>query len=648
MKVKNRINFHNLRNTPREQGQSIVLIALILVALLLFVGIAVDVGFIFARGSQLQAAVDSAALSGVSELIQAADQFDTTPADIKAGQFLNANGIPITNTQGITVTFDSSRALTPLGVTEYSITVTWPIELYFLKLIRNDPVDLTRSATAGVSVLTDIYASRRVQDGTVTTSTQGIFGPQICTSFGDPFSPWNSPWAPNSYTYRYRIMIPEEYPDDVVRVELFDPDSVNSADNNVTIKRTSFAIDNGGLPIIKNDFCGSADSGTSSQQRNPCVFETGETALVDSGQATIDQINPFWYQRIDENRGHGGGNGDGTCTQTDPPPPYTANYNTETRFDLYYYRQTTDGQPVPVPIASYTGYMGDPTRDLHGDHQTDMRWVSPGADKQGYDFPIADVAGVSEVPTTDGSSSFEVRLADIESNIMVDASSGARYLWLDVTSLSGSSENGFEIWAGPDDYAKFDLAASDVNERNIAAINNPGSHDSKGVVVFALGRLPLNSIYPKTVDIPLLYIGPEQAGATLTISLFDADSGVEPPVTFFFDTINKNDWSMTFSDPGVDDPDGVTFDPYDQPNGHRCQVGGSDTDPKYPDCNNKWVTPPYQIKIPGDLSNCDYANPTQEDCTPFYGGRVMVEYNGGIYDSFGWDIKISGLPYLIR
>ncbi|KAA3660606.1 MAG: hypothetical protein DWQ04_18915 [Chloroflexi bacterium] len=645
MKVINRINFHNLPIKHKEQGQSIVLIALILVALLLFVGIAVDVGFIFARGSQLQAAVDSAALSGVSELILAADQFETGPADIKAGQFLNANGVPITNTDGITVTFASGRALTPLGVTEYSITVTWPIELFFLRLIRDDPVDLTRSATAGVSVLTDIYASRRVQDGTVSTSTQGIFGPHVCTRFGDPFSPNSSPWEPDSYTYRYRIMIPKEYTHDVVRVELFDPDSVNNDENNFTLQRSSFAIIDGGMNPTDDRFCGSPNPEIEvppgedpvprpqqAMQRNPCVFETEEYLLVEDGLATIDQVNPFWYMRIDENRGVGGGNGNGECNPPlapgEDPPPYNPSYNTQTLFQLYYFRQTTDGRPFRENIASYYGNTGD-ARDVFGYHDTDLRWVSPGADKQGNDYP--DAPGVVEIPTVEGDTSFEVNLNSID-NIMVDASSGARYLWLDVTSVSGASENGFEIWAGPDSYV--DTSATNVNTRNLAALNTPGSHDSDGVVIFALGRLPLNSVYENAVDIPLLYVGPEQAGSTLTISLFDTDSGADAPITFFFDTINQSDWSMTFSDPGKDDPDGVA-------DGVRCAIDNNG-------CNNLWITPPYQITIPGDLTNCDYGNPTQENCTPFYGGRVMVNYNGGQYDSYGWQIQLSGLPYLIR
>ena len=34
----------------------------------------------------------------------------------------------------------------------------------------------------------DLYASRRAGTGTVTTSSQGIFGPHLCVEYGDPFS----------------------------------------------------------------------------------------------------------------------------------------------------------------------------------------------------------------------------------------------------------------------------------------------------------------------------------------------------------------------------------------------------------------------------------------------------------------------------
>ncbi|MCA9927695.1 MAG: Tad domain-containing protein [Anaerolineales bacterium] len=619
-----------------EEGQSIVLISLILVALLLFVGLAVDVGFVFARTSQLQAAVDAAALSGVSEIINETNPSSTILADTKAGQFLNANGVPITGTTGITITFQSSRGITPLGVTEYSVTVTWPVELFFLRLIRREPVNVTRSATAAISYLTDIYASRRVEDGTVTTSTQGIFGPQICTEYGDAFSPINSIWDPDFYTYQYRIMIPADYNENVVRVELFDPDSVNQADNEHTIALTENALTHPTNPLSDvpppTKFCGIHGGG--SEQKNPCVLRTGELELTPSGTSgvtptySIDQVNPFWFVRIDENRGAGDPDlhGNGQCV-SGSPASYEPRFNTQTRFELYYYQANPGGRDIRTSIASYTGNTGD-ARDVNGFHDTDMHWVSPGADKQGFDYPIPDVPGVSEVPTDEGNTSFEVDLTSDVSGIVTDINTGVRYLYLDVTSLSGASENGFEIWAGPADYAETE--PSDVNARNVKAINVPGSHNSNGVVIFALGRLPMNSVIGNAVDIPLVFVGAEQAGAPMTISLFDTDSGAQPPIEFYFDSINKNNWSKVFSNPPDADPDGQVG---------RCEIGN---------CNDQWVTPAYQLTVPGVLDNCDYQNQNPDDCTPFYGGRLMVNYIGGEYDSYSWQIQISGLPFLVR
>lgn len=457
----------------------------------------------------------------------------------------------------------------------------------------------------------------------IQNNTLGVFGPQTCTAFGDAFSPWNSQYTSGigSYSYRYQIRIPHDYPDDVVRVELFDPDSVNQANNAATIMRSSTAINNG-FSLIEDVLCGASGTGTSGEQRNPCVFQTGETTLIDSGIALFEQINPIWLIRIDKNRGVGAGNGDGTCNPPNetPPPLYNVNYNTQTLFELYYYRLTVDGQPVQVPVASYYGNTGD-SRDFFGFHETDMRWVSPGADKQGYDFPVPDVPFASEVPTIEENTSFEVRLADVP-NIYIDPDTGERFLHLDVTAVTGASENAFHIWAGPDDYV--DTSATNANIRNVNAIDNPGSHDSRGVQVEAMGRIVVNNLM-KPMRMPVNYIPPGAAGAYLAISMFDIDSGSSGPFTFYFDSIPESAWSMSFSEPGVDDPDGVAA-------GTRCNLGGPSGD----DCDNKWITPPPSIIVPGDLSDCDFQNPTQDDCTPFVGGQLMVRVDGGLHDTHTW------------
>jgi len=609
---------HQTPPNHRESGQSIAIIALALIGLLAFVGIAVDVGFLFARSSQLQSAVDSAALAGVTEVTLDLSSESHAAADVRAGQFLNANNIPISVTTSLQSTLDR----TIIGETEYSLTVTWPVELFFLKLIGLESYDLVRSATGAYFPQADIYASRRVDQGVVSTSNQSIFGPQLCTDFGDPFSPLNSPWEPGPYTYHYRILLPPDYPDDVLRIELFDPDSINQPGDRDDIVYSDLArtINPTSFPAGTHE---KVCQGNDAQQKNPCLLNTGESSLVTSGGVTIDQVNPFWLVRIDENRGS---STNGVCAE---PTNYTPSYNTETLFELFYYRENPDGTILQIPLASYTGLTNT------DDHDTDLRWVSPGG-ALSYDQSV-------NVPVNSGSEKdFELNITTDLPNILTDPATGNRYVYLDITAISGKAENGFEVWAGPDDYINF--VPSDANDRNIYVINHVGSHSSMGATVFGMGRLPMNSNTDNTVDIPLLYLGPEMAGQSVFVSTFDLDAGADPPIVFYFDSIaytpdnsadNVNwsltDWAVSFG--GGTDPLG------------RCFDGGTSYNGE---CGNQWVYPAYEIVVPGNTDNCDYSNPTMEDCTPFYGGRLIARYNAGNHDTYGWQINVTGLPYLVR
>ncbi|MCB9002903.1 MAG: hypothetical protein H6664_00915 [Ardenticatenaceae bacterium] len=604
-----------------QTGQSIVIIALALVGLLAFVGIAVDVGFVFARTTQLQSAVDSAALAAVVELVS--DPDDSTPANLKATQFFNTNGFDILvrlpSDTGVTHLGDGrSLGLNELGEIQYELTATWPVDLFFLRLIGQQSITLTRVAVAGVFPMADIYASRRIEDGVLSTSNQAVFGPESCTSMGDPFSPLGSPWAPGSYTYNYRILIPPDYPHDIVRVELFDPDSINRSGSSTEIQHTQQAIDDLGEPLFETLSCPTADSGL---QYQPCLISTGEASLGDQG-------NPFWFVRIDENRRPRSGTNSGCGAP--PGNNYTPSYNTQTTFELFYWAQNADGTLSRIPLATYTGQVDDGTRDS-GDHLTDMQWVSPGGQlsvdqpaevpadcgsPNGGDYDAADCSSGTPIGAGNG---FEVSISQDLGNILTDPATNNRFIYLDVTAISGSSENGYEIWAGPNAYVND--VPSDANRRNLYILDGQSGHRAEGVTVFGMGRLPLNSNVNFRVDIPLIYVGPESAGQTIYISLFDSDSGAQPPIHFFFDSIARADWEVTYS--GTEDG--------------RCQIGT---------CNNLWVDPAYEVDVPGDLENCDYLVPG--DCTPFYGGRLVASYDGGSTDTYGWQIRLSGQPYLIR
>lgn len=658
------------RKSLRERGQSIVIIAAGMIVLLGFTGLAVDLGALWVRDSQLTAAIDAAALAGAPEVQSVAGNNATASADRKAISFLHGNDIPLETIQN----FTSSVGQTELGAVEYSITATWRVDTYFMVLFGIDQVPLTRSATAAYFPLVDIYASSRVETGVLSTSNQAVFGPAACTSQGDPFSPLNSEWAPGLYSYRYRILIPASYDEEIVRVELFDPDSFNRSTNDVLVTHTQrwFTTEQnkGNNPSLQELMsCPPPDTSITPTPPNPqrrwnaCVIPTRElTPNCTEEQREdptifcsedINLINPYWFVRVDENRTPNPG-----CSQ---PGSYATQNNTATNYELYYFRELPDKSLIRTPLASYTGQTGNGAIDgepPHGDpvFGTDLQWVSPGAFNAIGDVPTncgsptggsnpltrpGRCTGPSDTPVSQvlgSGSGFEINLNTHTPNIVVDPGTGNRFIYLDVRTLSGSSENGFEVWAGPPT-ASAGLD-SDANTRNVRVADTPNVRNSKGVSVFAMGVLPMNSTDTATVDIPLIYVPASYSGRTVSVSLFDTDSGTKPPLYFYFDTI--------FFDP--DEPSNSDY--YvaygEQPDPDRCFSINTT-------CNNQWVgspgtSPAYTIKVPTQSEQCtDPNDPAQKAvCTPFYGGRLMARYKAGTGDTYVWIITLPSLPYLVK
>ena len=499
----------------------------------------------------------------------------------------------------------TNSAMPPIDSVEIMGPMTVTVESTMLFTAVVQPPTATQPITA------DIYINRamtdQTQDGLINTSHQSVFGPARCTASGDPYSNFSSPfrppgYPPGAYTYRYRILVPANYPDNMLRVELFDPDTYNESTNSATITHTNYAISQG-LPITATKTC------TSSARQNPCLIATGEETLV-TATVTIDDVNIFWFMRVDENRTPG-------CGST---TSYNPSHNTTTIYELFYNQKHANGTIQEVHLATYTGRPDN-------NHDTDLHWVSPGAPPS-FDYPGPPIG----VPVDAGSpKSFQLNLDTDVPNIVTEPGTGNRHIYLNVSTIGGSSENGFEIWAGPDNY--YNSVPSDANERNVHVLDSPGSHSSGGAQIFSIGYLPQNSNTDNRVNIPLTVIGPEYAGETIHISLFDSDTGTNPPITFFFDTLAFNpgppatgDWFLEFG-VGPIDPDGV-------PVSSRCDLSSGG-------CNNQWIDPAYQITVPGNTENCDYSNPTAADCTPFYGGRLFASYDGGLYDTYGWEVKIT-------
>jgi hypothetical protein len=468
-----------------------------------------------------------------------------------------------------------------------------------------------------------IYINRNIE-GVINTSHLSVLGPDTCSALGDPFSPYAPNWSPPEesalynglYTYTFHIRIPGAYPHDIVRVELLDPDSMNIANNNggsyvAAVSHIQAWIDSGRPPVETLSCIAS--------RQNPCLIDTMEDEQMG---LPLDQVNLWWFIRIDENRTPAP-----TCSA---PGNYTANYNTQTIYKLSYDQELGNGVITRTALARYTGQTGDNVRDL-GDHMTDMHWVSPGA-PMSFDQPAnVPTSGPNAYPDDFGS--FELSLSADLADIVVDPLTGDRTIYLDVTGFTGSSENGFMVWAGPPDYIY--TVSSNVNIRNVQIINSPGSHSADGVEVLAVNTLPVNSDYLASVDIPLIYLGPEYAGQEVYVRLFDSDAGSQPPITFFLDTVAEADWSMVFaaSSNPTDDPD---HDPVTYPVNGRCRPGS---------CNNLWVRPAYKLTIPTyDADACAIDLGNQYVCTPFYGGRLIARYRSGMSDSYAWQITAPAVP----
>jgi hypothetical protein len=489
----------------------------------------------------------------------------------------------------------------------------------------------------------EIYSGRRYRYGILGFDHQGIFGPHICTEYGDPFSPTVDPdgqplrdvWRenPDDTSYHYQFKIPPDYPDDVVRVELFDPDTINRENNlgsssyQADVVHTDIALQNG-MPAMELLSC-------TSLQVDPCRIDTNEDSLG----LDLDLVNLWWFARVDESRGTGGPTG--FCLT---PLLYNEFRSTITFYELFYYK-LNNGTSERVSLAWYYGQSGHLVVSDYGfprdltfssyNHETDIRWVTPGG-QLSFDQPVA-------VPTGCGSpnggdfdpvtcpggtmpgvgNGFEIEIANDLIDIILDEA-GNRNLYLDVTTLSGSSENGYDIWAGPNDYVN--TLASDANFRNVAILNNPDIHDNLGIETVALGDKLTNSTYDAVIDIALGYVGPEYAGQSVYVSIFDSDAGTQPPIHFSFDTIAQDDYFLTFSNPPEPDPDGETG---------RCILG---------DCSDQFIDPPYRIDIPTLSDACTDPNDPDQMmvCTPFYGGRLIATHDGSLNDNdtYLWHMRL--------
>ena len=156
-----------------QRGQSLIIVAFLIIALLAVVGLAVDLGLMYVEKVRLGRAVDAAALAGAQELPDEAAAYD------RMVEYLNLNGYD-ENAEGFDLgwafpeEFDCSNPPCP---DHYHLVVsaTQSVGLTFLRVLNFETVDVSAHAIGenanrlDVALVIDVSGS--MDDDTCTTGT---------------------------------------------------------------------------------------------------------------------------------------------------------------------------------------------------------------------------------------------------------------------------------------------------------------------------------------------------------------------------------------------------------------------------------------------------------------------------------------------
>jgi len=222
-----------------ERGQMYVIVAISFVVLVIFSGLVIDVGMVFASKLQLSRAVDGAALSAAPEA--ARDGFISTAVDAKVQQIMRADNLDPTGLVTYTLSIP--------GPEQIRVVATNTVTTTFIKLIglvtgipAFQNVRVSASATAEYIAYAEIpiKPSTTNKYGTESAVNAAVWGPNSQREWGDAYSPIYGPSYPSANPeygklpngYIYRISVPANYVaangTSLLNVQLFDPDDYNA------------------------------------------------------------------------------------------------------------------------------------------------------------------------------------------------------------------------------------------------------------------------------------------------------------------------------------------------------------------------------------------------------------------------------------
>ncbi len=522
------------RQRARSKGQALLIVALMMSLLVMFVGLAVDVGNLMGKRAKLQSAVDVSALSAAQMLVASIP----VSATVKADQMMETNGIP------------AARSVTQVeypAPNQVLVRATWDVDTFFMRIVPAwRTVRISAEATVDINSYAEMNTKPFGYPGVVSELNLMVWGVDSWRRGGDAFSPrfdgnnggvgiTNPLYVQQPYGYLYRIDVPANYTNDFVTVEIWDPDSYNKPASEtppafptpqppcsppcVPPPTPTFTADMYARCGDPNYRPASAGACTS----NASAADPGMHLLAYPNQRDVRNRTAFW--RADEYRTPYN-DPCGICGQYQSPPSTNA---TQTRFRIYHFNpRITSAFGDPAVLSDYTS-GGNPyiaEYIVRDDATKDLRWYQPPG------FSVRLRGGGC---TGDNGDCFERE----------PSPTGGWYFYLYVKGIAGSSENNMDLRVGPPQTVSCSNPAQRWCYVNTLYFDQCGvpcrstgtawpDWNDGGARIFAKRALPLNLDTGDSFPLTLAQISKNAAGQNLGIRHFDQDDngGVGSPMTY--------------------------------------------------------------------------------------------------------------------
>ncbi len=223
--------FRRHNNGSNERGQILPMFAVFLVVMVLFIGLAIDLGFAYVTKANLSKALDAAALRGMLSIGQGTTTAGNIAASVFAANYQSSgrdSTMPTVANNGLTVTFTPNPPVAGT-LTKINVTATTTINTFFARIVPSlqtltvsDTAQSTR-ANVMLGLVLDVSGSMNKNDGAqalppAVQTFVSYFSNTLDQVSVSTFSDFGSPTPNNASTLALNLGIEHNFSSDVTNL----------------------------------------------------------------------------------------------------------------------------------------------------------------------------------------------------------------------------------------------------------------------------------------------------------------------------------------------------------------------------------------------------------------------------------------------